>query len=110
MNTTVIARMVRTIVAAVDPDQVILFGSRARGDYKPSSDVDFVVIQGSHRSTSRTRMQDEVQIYKALKGFKVPADILVFKPDDIEYWKDSKNYVLARAVREGKVLYVRQYV
>lgn len=105
-----IHRMVRTIVAAVDPKQVILFGSRARGNPKSSSDVDFVVIQEDSGNTGRTRFQEEVRIYKALRGFRVPTDILVFGPDDVEYWKDSKNYVLARALREGRVLYERQQV
>ncbi len=88
---SVIARMVRTIVAAVDSEQIILFGSRARGNFRSDSDLDLGVIQGNHRNAGRTCMQDEVQIYKALKGFKMPADLLAFKPDDVEYWKDSKN-------------------
>ena len=104
----VIDLMVLAIVAAVDPEQIILFGSRAREDSRSDSDADLVVTQGNHGNAGRTRIQEEVQIDKALKGFKVLADILVFAPDDVKYWKDSKNYVLARALREGKVLYARQ--
>ena len=43
----------------------------------------------------------------ALAGFPVTADILVYSRDDVEYWRDSINYVLARALREGRVLYER---
>ena len=47
------------------------------------------------------------RLYKALSGFRPPTDILVFSQQDVEYWRDSLNHVLARALREGKVLYER---
>ena len=40
-----LARMVDAIVDEVSPERVILFGSHARGDEMPQSDVDFLVIQ-----------------------------------------------------------------
>ena len=39
--------IVRRIVGVTDPDKVIVFGSRARGDHRPESDVDILVIQES---------------------------------------------------------------
>ena len=47
------------------------------------------------------------RLYKALAGFVIPADILVYSREDVEYWRDSLNHVLARALREGKVVYER---
>ena len=35
---------VRRIIAAVNPLQIIAFGSRARGDHRPDSDLDLAVI------------------------------------------------------------------
>ena len=40
-----LGEMVRAIVDEVDPEQVILFGSRARGDERESSDVDLIVLE-----------------------------------------------------------------
>jgi len=48
-----------------------------------------------------------VRLYHALAGFPVAADVLVYSPQDVDYWRDSLNHVLARALREGCVLYER---
>ena len=90
-----VARMVRTIVAEVDPGQITPFSFRARGSHTDNSDVDLIVIQGDHARVVRSKWQEAVQLYKALDGFGVSKDILVYGSDDVEYWKDSLNYVLA---------------
>ncbi|MDE2823172.1 MAG: nucleotidyltransferase domain-containing protein [Chloroflexota bacterium] len=100
--------MVNVIVDEVDPDQIILFGSRARGDSHDSSDVDFVVLEAEPFGDGRSRHAEEVRLYDALSDFRVSKDILVFSHQDAEYWKDSLNHVLARALREGRVLYERR--
>ncbi len=40
-----IEEIVRRLVAAIDPDRIILFGSRARGDSGPDSDLDLLIIK-----------------------------------------------------------------
>ena len=100
-------QMVQAIVAEVDPEQVILFGSRARGDAREDSDVDLVVVEAEPFGKTRSRRLEAVRLWKSLSGFIVPKDILVYSRDEVEYWRDSLNHVLARALREGKVLYER---
>ena len=100
-------RMVRAIVEEVDPEQVILFGSRARGDATAESDFDFIVVEAGPFDAERSRHCEEVRLYRALAGCGAFTDILVYCQDDVEYWRDSLNHVLARALREGKVLYER---
>ena len=102
-----LGRMVRAIVDEVDPERVILFGSRARGDAQEHSDVDLIVLESEPFGPSRTRREETVKVYHALAGFHVPADVLVFSHEDVDYWHDSLNHVLARALREGRVLYER---
>ena len=99
--------MVRAIVDEVAPEQVILFGSRARGEAGTASDIDLLVIESEPFGPGRSRRQEMNRLYRALRSFRVPTDVLVFSRQDVEYWRDSLNHVLARALREGKVLYER---
>ena len=102
-----IGQMVQAIVDEVDPEQVILFGSRGRGDERQDSDVDLVVVEAEPFGPKRSRHREMVRLYHAVAGFPVAADVLVYSREDVAYWRDSLNHVLARALREGKVLYER---
>ena len=99
--------MVQAIVDEVDPEQVILFGSRARGDAGADSDVDLIVVESGPFGESRDRDVEEARLWRALASFHVPKDILIYSRDEVEYWRDSLNHVLARALREGSTLYER---
>ena len=103
-----IGQMVQAIVDEVDPEQVILFGSRGRGDERQDSDVDLVVVEAEPFGPKRSRHKEMVKLYHAVAGFPVAADVLVYSHDDVDYWRDSLNHVLARALREGRVLYERR--
>ena len=107
VDDTLLARMVQVIVDEVDPEQVILFGSHARGDAGTDSDVDLIVVEAEPFGSGRDRRAEAVRLWRALAGFRVPKDILVYSHDEVDYWRDSLNNVLARALREGRVLYER---
>ena len=107
VDDALLQKMVNTIVDEVDPEQVILFGSRARGDAAADSDVDFVVVEAAPFGDGRDRRAETTRLWRALAGFDVSKDILLFSRDEVEYWRDSLNHVLARALREGEVLYER---
>ena len=100
-------QMVEVIVDEVDPEQVILFGSHARGDASADSDVDLVIVESDPFDENRDRRSESVRLWRALAHFAVPKDILVYSRDEVEYWRDSINNILARALREGRVLYER---
>ncbi len=102
-----IAGMVQALVAVADPEQVILFGSRGRGDQRERSDVDLIVVESQPFRPGRSRHEETLRLMAALRHFGVPTDVLVYSRDEVEYWRDSINHVLARALREGKVLYER---
>lgn len=102
-----IAEMVEILVKEADPEQVILFGSRGRGEARNNSDVDLIVVEAEPFGPGRDRVKEMARLYRALGDFTVPMDILVYSKADVEYWQDSLNHVLARALREGKVVYER---
>lgn len=99
--------LVDTIVQEIDPEQIILFGSRARGDARPDSDLDLIVIEKEPYGKGRSRRLRTGALYQALMRWQVPKDILLYSQAEVEFWRNSLNNVLARALREGRVLYAR---
>jgi predicted nucleotidyltransferase len=95
--------MVKRIVKMLDPEQVILFGSQARGDAGPDSDVDLLVVIDVEGS----KFEKCVEIRGALHDFPVPLDIIVTRPADFAWRKDVVGTIEWPAAREGKVLYAR---
>ena len=98
-----IAQMTKRIVDRFHVEQVILFGSYARGDAGPDSDVDLLVVtpvEGSKREKA-------IEIGVALRDFKLPKDIIVTTPDEFEWRKEIVGTIERPAFREGIVLYAR---
>ncbi|RJP25134.1 MAG: nucleotidyltransferase domain-containing protein [Candidatus Omnitrophota bacterium] len=101
----ILHEMVQVIVNEVDPLRIILFGSRAKKHCRPDSDIDLLIIERTPFHKERSRLREATRLWKALAGFRVPKDILVFSQDEVEKMSDSVNHVLGVAMREGIVLY-----
>ncbi len=106
-ETALLQQMVETIVREVDPETIILFGSRARGDARPDSDVDLLVVESTPFTAGRSRFAEATRLYQALRNMPVSKDLLLYSRDEFEHWKHSLNHVVGRAVREGRVLHAR---
>uniref|UniRef100_A0A832DHI8 Nucleotidyltransferase domain-containing protein n=1 Tax=Ignavibacterium album TaxID=591197 RepID=A0A832DHI8_9BACT len=101
------SEIIKRILREVEAEKIILFGSRARGDNKPDSDLDLLIIVKDDFSKNNSRWKHTFKIRKALKDFIIPKDILIFSQSEVEYWKDSLNHIIPTCLREGKVLYER---
>jgi len=99
--------MVKAIVQAANPLRVILFGSRANGAAGTDSDTDLLVVQAETDGVHRSRWQELQRIRAALRDLPGAKDILLYRPHEFDYWRDSLNHVVGRAAREGIVLYER---
>ena len=97
--------MTDTIVREISPRQIILFGSHARGDARPDSDLDFLVVEEGPFDAQRSRRGEMTRLRTILFDYFIPMDFLVFTPQEIEEWKDVKNHVVSHALREGRTLY-----
>jgi addiction module HigA family antidote len=106
-SATMLDEIVARIVEAVDPDRIVLFGSAARGEAGPSSDVDLLVVDREPFGPGRSRRGRLRRIREALAGSGVAKDILLFSADEIERWRHSPNHVVARALQQGRVLFAR---
>jgi uncharacterized protein len=98
-----IDRMVKRIVRKFHPEKIILFGSHARGDAGPDSDVDLLVVMPVKGSIAELRLD----IREALHSIPIPVDIMVTTPQDFVWRKEFVGTIEWPATREGKVLYAR---
>jgi predicted nucleotidyltransferase len=98
-------RMVDIIVREADPEAIILFGSRARGDARPDSDIDLLVIEREPFGPGRSRIKEAARLYRALGDLPASKDLLLYSRDEVAGRRSTPSHVVARAYREGRVLY-----
>jgi len=104
VDEAILSEIVRRLVEALDPDKIILFGSRARGDTHAQSDVDLLIVKAS----DKPRHRRTGEAHQALWGIGVPTDILWFTPEEIDEWSEVKHHAATQATREGRVLYEKK--
>lgn len=95
--------IIETIVQVAQPEQVILFGSRAKGTAYEESDYDFLVVMRdvqNEREVSR-------RIYRALLERRADAavDVVVVDAGTLERHRESPFYIYRQALQEGRVFY-----
>jgi predicted nucleotidyltransferase len=93
--------LVRRIVASVNPRRILLFGSAARGQMGPHSDLDVLIVMpdGVHR------LETAQKLYRDLYDFDVAKDLVVITEGDLQEDRGNPSLVAYPAVREGRELY-----
>lgn len=99
-----IKKAVSLIVSRFLPDKIILFGSFARGNAGPDSDLDLLVVM----PVTGSRREKAVEIGVALHNIAVAKDVVVVTPQEFEWRKDVVGTIERPAARQGKVLYARR--
>lgn len=99
-----LAALVERIVETIRADKVVLFGSHARGQAQPRSDIDLLVIAPS----GEPRYRRSVPLYKTLADVPVEVDIVVYTPEEVEEWSAVPQAFVTTVLRKGRVLYERQ--
>lgn len=94
-----IAKAVDLLLRAAPGSRVILFGSHARGQAGPDSDLDFLVLEPDVKD----RFEEMIRLREVLRPLLIPVDLLVASVEKFEYWRDTPNTVFYRAAQEGKV-------
>lgn len=86
--------------ATASPARVILFGSRARGDTDPDSDLDFLVIERSVDD----RIAEAVRLRRALGDIGVPVDIVVLDEALAARRAKVPGTMVHNALRDGRII------
>lgn len=95
--------IVTKIAEAIHPQKIILFGSWARGERGPHSDIDLLIIQ----ETTLPRPQRYAQVRRLFWGMGIPMDILVYTPEEFARFRSVPGSFTYTVAREGEVLYAR---
>lgn len=98
---TLLSDLVKRIRATGSPLQIVFFGSRARGNYKPDSDIDILVIEDSDEELPKRKSA----YHSALKGIYPEYTLLVESVSRVESWRKVPNYLFSAALSEGQILY-----
>jgi predicted nucleotidyltransferase len=98
-----IDRMVKRIVKRFHSETIILFGSHARGQAGPDSDIDLLVVMEADGPVRDIRLE----IMGVLHDIPIPTDVIVTTPEDFGWRKGIVGTIDWPATREGKALYAR---
>lgn len=93
--------LVEQVVSIARPLRIILFGSAARGETGPGSDIDLLVVMpdGTHRRHAAQRL------YAGIRHIGIPFDLLVATPSDLQKHRENIGLIYPVILREGIEVY-----
>lgn len=107
MDSKVVESLRDAVLRQINPLLVVLFGSQAKGTANNDSDIDLLVIDDRPFSPTRSRRRIIGDIRRSIPADRHPVDVLLFDASELQRWRQTTNHVIARALREGVVLYER---
>ena len=97
--------LTRVIVAEYEPESIILFGSRARGDMRADSDIDLLVVSDREKDMPRPRRGRELR--RKLAAIPYAYDLLIYSREELERYRNVPQSFSATILREGVLVYGR---
>ncbi|MDR3171455.1 MAG: nucleotidyltransferase domain-containing protein [Treponema sp.] len=102
-NAPFLDQIVSLIVSIASPDQIILFGSYARGDNTEKSDLDLLIVK---KNLENGRKIIDT-LYRSFfdNDIDIAVDLLTIDYDKYNKLKNEIGYIYKTISKEGKVIY-----
>ena len=101
LSEEILQEIVQRVVEVAKPEKIILFGSAARGEMGPNSDLDLLVVKRG--KYNRSRLAGD--IYINLHGVGHAVDVIVVTPQDVDRYRDTHCLIIKPALQEGREVY-----
>jgi predicted nucleotidyltransferase len=102
----VLKELVSIVLSVVSPEKIILFGSRARGDYRDDSDYDILVILDKLESSDKHDLIFKLNMSLLNNSDKIiDVDFLATSHSSYEKYKDRVICVYSNVEKDGVILY-----
>lgn len=95
---------IKIIIGYLNPEKIILFGSRANGKFTEYSDYDlFILKTGISHKRKATQ-----ELYKLLYPTKLAIDLIIETPENFETLKNHTSLIYFQVDKFGKVVYEKK--
>lgn len=92
------------LIASYDPDRIILYGSRTRGENGEKSDIDLLIL----KDTEDRPIDRRIQVERILADRLTPLDIVVYTPQEMRHLFSIGSPFIEEVVETGRVIYMRK--
>ncbi|HZF47170.1 MAG TPA: nucleotidyltransferase domain-containing protein [Polyangiaceae bacterium] len=98
------ATLLSRIIEAMRPEQIWLFGSRVKGEARPTSDWDLLVVMPDDATDDEL---DLMHAWQTVRDLRIPADVIPVRRSEFEEARDHAGTLVRTVVAEGKRIYAR---
>lgn len=98
------APLLSRIIDAMRPVQIWLFGSRARGSARPTSDWDLLVVLPDDVADDEL---DLMRAWQTVRDLRIPADVIPVRLREFEEARDHAGTLVRTVIGEGRCIYAR---
>lgn len=95
-----VGNLLKEVLQGINYKEIILFGSRARGDYSEKSDYDILIVM-KNNLTIREKMELSSLLRKKLAKEEIDADIVIKSKEELNYYRTKIGSVVREVLKEG---------